>query len=168
MSVNCLHLRCNLPLLISILCINMDNHYLRSLPEEVFYSNTIWSCSLAVNLMTLKSEKNPSSNHRNLVTLVTFLLYLERRMQKELVFIVVFVHAVLGLTQQEINDLLKAHNDERATRCVGPLSWDDNVAKVAQNYANRCTFAHNNNRYSFRTSLSLAKKWRSEKKLSIY
>ncbi|XP_063988420.1 uncharacterized protein LOC135168316 [Diachasmimorpha longicaudata] len=66
---------------------------------------------------------------------------------------------VVGLTQDEKDALLKAHNDYRAyvasgqeTRGtnggqpgatnLGPLQWDDEIAEIAQRWANQCHFAH--------------------------
>lgn len=55
------------------------------------------------------------------------------------------------LTQAEINTVLGEHNNVRAN--VQPtaanmtrLAWDTNLATVAQNWANQCTWAHNGNR----------------------
>ncbi|XP_028982360.1 ancylostoma secreted protein [Diachasma alloeum] len=68
---------------------------------------------------------------------------------------------VVGLTQEEKDALLKAHNDYRAyvasgqegrgsnggqpgATNLGPLEWNDEIAEIAQRWANQCNFGHDN------------------------
>lgn len=79
-------------------------------------------------------------------------------------FFLIFTTAVsfnshADLTASEVNTVLAAHNNVRST--VSPtaanmtrLVWDQNLAAVAQNYANQCNFAHNANRNANYAALS--------------
>ncbi|KAB1208616.1 Pathogenesis-related protein 1 [Morella rubra] len=68
------------------------------------------------------------------------------------------VVCLLGLTiilpsnaQDTPDDYLSAHNTARAEVGVGPMTWDDNVASYAQNYANQrigdCNLVHSGGPY---------------------
>jgi hypothetical protein len=62
------------------------------------------------------------------------------------------------LSPAEIQQMLDAHNAVRAAvnppaQSMPNLVWDDNLATVAQNWTNQCTFAHNPNRTTDYASL---------------
>ncbi|XP_072951953.1 pathogenesis-related protein PR-1 type-like [Typha angustifolia] len=65
-----------------------------------------------------------------------------------LAFYVIFLATILATTsaQNSPQDFLDPHNAARAEVNVGPLSWDDNVAAFAQDYANQragdCALQH--------------------------
>ncbi len=42
-----------------------------------------------------------------------------------------------------LQGITKAHNRIRQTVAVPPLIWDNNLAAIAQNWANTCTYSHN-------------------------
>ncbi|RZF35085.1 hypothetical protein LSTR_LSTR009677 [Laodelphax striatellus] len=62
------------------------------------------------------------------------------------------------VTEEDITGVVEAHNLYRSTVALGKLenqppaqnmqemSWDDELAKTAQNYANQCVFKHNKDR----------------------
>ncbi|KAM1243424.1 hypothetical protein FF1_034955 [Malus domestica] len=49
--------------------------------------------------------------------------------------------ALIQLThaQDTPEDFLNSYNCARATVGIGPLTWEDNIARFAQNHANQCT-----------------------------
>ncbi|URD90676.1 Pathogenesis-related protein [Musa troglodytarum] len=59
--------------------------------------------------------------------------------------------ACTTLAQNSPQDFVDAHNSARADVRVGPVSWDDNVAAYAQNYANQrigdCQLVHSGGPY---------------------
>ena len=46
--------------------------------------------------------------------------------------------------QSEIDDWLKAHNDERAAHGAAALTWNQALADKAADWANGCVFEHSN------------------------
>jgi hypothetical protein len=52
------------------------------------------------------------------------------------------------VTPAEVQEILRAHNEERARVGAAPLVWDAALAGVAQRWADRCRFAHNPDRGS--------------------
>jgi hypothetical protein len=50
------------------------------------------------------------------------------------------------VTPAEVQEILRAHNAERARVGVPPLVWDPGLAHVAQRWADRCRFVHNRER----------------------
>ncbi|KAL1745158.1 CAP domain-containing protein [Schizophyllum fasciatum] len=46
--------------------------------------------------------------------------------------------------QAEIDQWLKAHNDERKAHGAAPLVWNQTLANSAASWANQCNFAHSN------------------------
>ncbi|URD89142.1 hypothetical protein MUK42_32887 [Musa troglodytarum] len=59
--------------------------------------------------------------------------------------------ACTTIAQNSAQDFVDAHNSARAAVGVGPVSWDDNVAAYAQNYANQrigdCQLVHSRGSY---------------------
>ena len=49
---------------------------------------------------------------------------------------------VAQTSPDDINAYLAAHNSVRAQHSAAPLSWDDQLADQAQQWANRCVFEH--------------------------
>ena len=47
----------------------------------------------------------------------------------------------------DIKAYLDAHNSVRAKHGATPLTWSNNLASVAQNWANRCVFKHSGSKY---------------------
>ncbi|PAV21161.1 PR-1 [Pyrrhoderma noxium] len=47
----------------------------------------------------------------------------------------------------DIKAYLDSHNSVRAKHGAKPLTWSDNLASVAQNWANRCVFKHSGSKY---------------------
>ncbi|KAH0558031.1 venom allergen 5-like [Cotesia glomerata] len=80
-----------------------------------------------------------------------------------------------SLTSGEINEILRAHNDKRAFVARGaerrgiagpqpagripPLTWDNELAQIAQRWANQCQFGHDTCRNvdRFRVGQNVAK-----------
>jgi uncharacterized protein YkwD len=61
------------------------------------------------------------------------------------VLLIAVMMSVLGrsaVAQQDAQVLLDAHNADRAKHCVPPLTWSPVLAAGAQQWANRCVFAH--------------------------
>ncbi|CAN6544259.1 unnamed protein product [Malus baccata var. baccata] len=60
--------------------------------------------------------------------------------------------------QDTPQDYLNSHNDARAAVDVGPLTWDDEVAGCAQNYANQhvgdCNLVHSDGPYGENLAMS--------------
>ncbi|XP_068320624.1 pathogenesis-related protein 1-like [Pyrus communis] len=60
--------------------------------------------------------------------------------------------------QDTPQDYLNSHNTARAAVGVGPLTWDDNVAGYAQNYANQhvgdCSLVHSGGPYGENLAMS--------------
>ncbi|XP_048426795.1 pathogenesis-related protein 1-like [Pyrus x bretschneideri] len=60
--------------------------------------------------------------------------------------------------QDTPQDYLNSHNAARAAVGVGPLTWDDNVAGYAQNYANQhvgdCNLVHSGGPYGENLAMS--------------
>ncbi|CAN6685434.1 unnamed protein product [Malus baccata var. baccata] len=60
--------------------------------------------------------------------------------------------------QNTRQDYLNSHNAARAAVGVGPLTWDDNVARYAQNYANQrvgdCNLVHSKGPYGENLAMS--------------
>ncbi|CAK9167879.1 unnamed protein product [Ilex paraguariensis] len=56
-----------------------------------------------------------------------------------------------SLAQNSPQDYLNAHNAARSQVGVGPMTWDNNVAAYAQNYANQrigdCNLVHSGGQY---------------------
>jgi pathogenesis-related protein 1 len=50
-----------------------------------------------------------------------------------------------GLTAAEIAELVEAHNSARAEHKLPPLTWDCNLADIAQEWATRGIFEHRTN-----------------------
>ena len=53
----------------------------------------------------------------------------------------------LLLVTAELTRALDLHNQYRSKHQVGPLSWDDNLQRSAQNWADRCVWEHSNGDY---------------------
>ncbi|GAB2218003.1 hypothetical protein Droror1_Dr00001218 [Drosera rotundifolia] len=96
-------------------------------------------------------------------------------MIRSIVFLVLAIFASASLAQNSEQDYLDAHNAARAAVGVGPLTWDDNLASYAQNYANSriddCDLIHSDGPYgenlaegsgSF-TALDAVQMWVDEK-----
>ncbi|KAK6254060.1 hypothetical protein QUC31_015780 [Theobroma cacao] len=62
--------------------------------------------------------------------------------------------------QDSPQDYLNAHNTARAAVGVGPMTWDNNVAAFAQNYANQhigdCNLVHSGGPYGENLAMSSA------------
>lgn len=56
-------------------------------------------------------------------------------------------------TDAELNGIVKAHNDVRATVGTSPLTWSDEAAAVAKSYAEKCNWGHNDDREGFGENL---------------
>ncbi|GAB4838371.1 hypothetical protein Ancab_027905 [Ancistrocladus abbreviatus] len=67
------------------------------------------------------------------------------------IFILGVALATPSLAQNSPQDYLNAHNTARAQVGVGPMTWDDNLATYAQNYANQrqsdCALTHSGGPY---------------------
>ncbi|KAJ9175044.1 hypothetical protein P3X46_013630 [Hevea brasiliensis] len=68
-----------------------------------------------------------------------------------LFFLLSLACQILPLNAQDSpQDYLNAHNQARAAVGVGPMTWDNNVAAFARNYANQragdCNLVHSSNR----------------------
>ncbi|KLO11772.1 PR-1-like protein [Schizopora paradoxa] len=51
-------------------------------------------------------------------------------------------HELVERQQSDIMQMLTLHNNLRATHGANPLSWDNNLASKAQQWANGCVFQH--------------------------
>ena len=51
-------------------------------------------------------------------------------------------HELVERQQSNIMQMLTLHNNLRATHGANPLSWDNNLASKAQQWANGCVFQH--------------------------
>lgn len=87
-----------------------------------------------------------------------------------------FLLAPISNAQNSPEDFVDTHNDVRAAVGVGPVSWDDNLAVYAQNYAyskiETCEMEHSNGPYGENlaegygemTAVEAVKFWATEKK----
>ncbi|CAO3582619.1 unnamed protein product [Absidia cylindrospora] len=55
------------------------------------------------------------------------------------------VQVCFAMSQKDIKNILKKHNQYRAKHGAPALKWDKNVAQFAQKWTNRCVFQHSGN-----------------------
>ena len=55
-----------------------------------------------------------------------------------------FILCVIGVNSEQT--ILKLHNEKRALHKVPPLKWSNQAAEKAKQWADRCVFAHSNNK----------------------
>lgn len=61
-----------------------------------------------------------------------------------------------AISEDQKQAILDAHNQVRSNLGLNALTWDDEAANVAQNYASQCVWAHNQDRGNFGENLYAA------------
>lgn len=79
-----------------------------------------------------------------------------------------------AMTQQEQHEALSIHNQLRANHNTPALTWDNQLAEYAENYAKDCHFKHSHGEYGenlaagYPTITRAIKSWYNENKLYSY